>query len=211
MENIQELLENKAFEALTAQERMTVLDVVSMAEYKEMRAILNQSKTTFQQINYIPDPLIKQKLQQQFKEKNRATFPFVSWLMMPIPIWVMWLGWGILGSLCYYFYTNQEIAAPIIQKETEQVVVYKTDTIYLEKIIPAPKIKKNKPPKTNKRTPKKEPSKVIRPIAKKEIEPSHLMEQALTYYDSSAIQQAQEQTIGHKLSVDMPNIQVKVR
>lgn len=211
MENIQELLENKPFEALTAQERMTVLDVVSMAEYQEMRAVLNQSKATFQQINYNPNPLIKQKLQQQFKEKNKTAFPFLSWLMMPIPIWVMWLGWGIVGGLCYYFYTNQEMRAPIIQKETDTIYVYKTDTIYLEKTIPTPKIKKNKFPKTNKIAPKKETPEATPPMAKTIIEPSHLMEQALTYYDSSAIQQAQEQTIGHKLSADIPDIQVSVR
>ncbi len=211
MKNIQELLENKSFEALTEQERNSVLSVVSMSEYKEMYAVLQQSKTAFNQVNARPNPLIKQNLNNQFREKNRSGISLLSWLMIPIPLWMILLSLGILGSLFYYFNANQKTPVPIIQKEIEQVFVYKTDTIYLEKIIPTPKIKKKTRSETKKVLPKKETLRTNPPIAESSIDPSFLMEQALTYYDSSAIQRAQEQSLGQKARTDIPKIEVTVR
>ncbi len=203
---MQDLIENKPFDLLTDAEKSQVLAEMTAAEYRELHELVNNAKNTLQDEHLSPSPAVQAHLRAQFIAK----YPSKNIFSYSIPLWVVVLAMALLSGVFSYFYNNKtNISAPKPVKEIEQVFVYQTDTIYLDKTtktpLPQPKTINQKPSEEKKN------EKVTVPIAKNQKKSnSYVEEPMLTYHDSNAVKIAQDQANAVKLDADAPVIEVKV-
>ena len=200
MKEIQDLLEQKPFEALSVAERNSVLAEMTEQEYRQSFQLLEAAQVSFSTSNLSPNGNVYQNLSTAFHKKHRTTQGVTSWLFFKIPIWTVLLGMLLLvGS--YFYFSKNDASTPRTMPIVEPIYVYQTDTIYLEKevekvILESPnRIRKEK----------------NRPIAQQENKSNEaLLEPLLTYLDTNAVKEIDSQVKGMRLDEDAPVIEVDV-
>jgi len=199
---MQDLIENKSFEKLTNEEKQIILNEMTVEEYQQQYHFLQETKAIWQAEHLAPSLAMQQQLQAEFAKKYSKTsiwqYRIKAWWAVLALLFVS----GIFAFL-YFQKINTPTPAPI--KEIEQVFVYQTDTIYLEKEISTPVIKIKQ----------KQPSKKIKkdvPIASiKQLQNDAFpVDPILTYNDTNAIKMAEDYAKGSKLDKDAPIIEVTV-
>jgi hypothetical protein len=200
---MQELLEHKSFDVLTDAEKQFVLEQCTAEEYQQQYEFLQHAKGSFQMERLVPSPLVQQQLQMAFANQYQSH----SIWNYSIKAWWAVLGLLLISSVFAYLYfqkTNIYAPTPPLQPAVEKVFVYKTDTIYLEKIT-HPSIQKSTP----KSTPQIE--KEV-PIAIQEQSENNVLdfEPILTFNDTNAVKKAENYSKGVKLDPDAPVVDVTV-
>lgn len=213
MENIYDLIENYAFDALTAAEQNLVLSEISRNEYETMRQTLAESKTAFQLESLAPSLSIERHLSHHFDEKYPVQNPYFSWLSIQIPVWFWLLSLAALVAFFVLFYKKNTVITPA-EKVIEKVYVHEIDTIYIEKEVKKSNVKSIKIPKkaiikTPKTPEKKVKIQTRKPIAQVEPTKEKYIEMPIVY-DFNTIQNLDNQTIGQQLGDDEPEIEVRV-
>lgn len=203
---MQELLEHKSFDELTDTEKQFVLEQSSAEEYQRQYDILHQAKGGFQSERLSPSPLIQQKLQVAFTHQHSNT----SIWNYTIQAWWAVLGLVLISSVFAFLYfqkTNTYAPSPPLPPAVERVFVYKTDTIYLEKIIEKPVIKSS--PKINQAT-RNNAQEIPIAIHEKEDKSPLDFEPILTFNDTNAVKKAENYSKGVKLDPDAPVVDVTI-
>ncbi len=134
MENIPsfifDLVNQKDFETLTAPEKTKVLAYLSEEEYNELRqGVLLSEAVVFNEQQIPGNDAQKELLLRRLKQKHQ---PFMWW-QTPVALWKVaasFLLFGLIG----YFYINAKTG------HTNKKVLAQTDTVYLEKLLPAEKV-----------------------------------------------------------------------
>lgn len=210
MEKIYDLLEQKTFAALTDNERAMVLAEMTEQEFTLQRQFIQQTTHALQQEQLQPKPIVHQNLKASFRKQYPSANGVSSLLSLQIPLWMALL--GMLSVAIVFSYINQkkthEPVKPAIEKEEEKIFVYQMDTIYIEK-----DTESKKPPRDSAAieyqkgdTVQSVPNHIVQ--STRNI--NYLIEQPLTYYDSNAINNINQQVRGQQLEEDMPTIDVKV-
>lgn len=134
MENIPsfifDLVNQKDFETLTAQEKAKVLAYLNEEEYNELRqGVLLSEALVFNEQQISSNNAQKELLLHRLKQKHQ---PFMWW-QTPVALWKVaasFLLFGLIG----YFYINAKTGY------NNKKVFAQTDTVYLEKLLPAEKV-----------------------------------------------------------------------
>ncbi|MES2379924.1 MAG: hypothetical protein V4538_02710 [Bacteroidota bacterium] len=134
MENIPspifDLVNQKDFEALTTQEKVKVLAYLSEEEYNELRqGVLLSEALVFNEQQIPSNDAQKELLLHRLKQKHNA----FMWWQTPVALWKVaasFLLFGLMG----YFYLHTKTG------QNNKSLLAQTDTVYLEKLLPAEKI-----------------------------------------------------------------------
>ena len=144
---LEQLLLEKKFGELTAEEKYYVTESIGETEYNRLHILLNKSKTALKNTPSL-NPELKNNLLKKFREEHglqpeKKPTAIVRVLRYRIPAWQAAAAVALL--LGFHFWQQEE---PEIIKETDTVYVHKTDTIYKEVALPTPAVKKpmTKPP-----------------------------------------------------------------
>ena len=213
MEKIYDLITNYSFDELTKAQQSLVLTEISATEYEEIRQTIAASKQNLQGEFLAPSLLVGQNLSNHFNEKYAISNPFVKLFSIAIPLWFWLLSMAFLTAFFVLFYKKIAIIVPA-EPVIEKVYVHEVDTIYIEKEIEKSTTKSVKTPKkanikTQKRPKKKAQNQPQQPIAQITPTKEKLVEMP-SNYDSHAIPDIDNQTIGQQLSDDEPEIEVRV-
>lgn len=134
MENIPspifDLVNQKDFETLTAQEKAKVLAYLNEEEYNELRQGVLLSEALVFNEQQVPDnDAQKELLLNRLKQKHHA----IMWWQTPVALWKVaasFLLFGLIG----YFYINAKTG------QSRTPLLAHADTVYLEKLLPAEKV-----------------------------------------------------------------------
>jgi hypothetical protein len=208
MKHIQDLVETKAFAALTEQERKMVLSEITEGEYTRLRHWIQQAKLSMQSEVLMPNAAVQQNLAAHFRAKHVKVNPLIQFLVLKIPIWAVIVGLLSLGYVFYYFSSEKthQPAKPALQNGVEQIFVYLRDTIYLDRPMIATYADSSH--RLNMDTPTTKHKN--QPIARRKMVDEYLMEQPLTYYDTNAVSNIEHQIRGQKLEERMPAFEINV-
>jgi hypothetical protein len=134
-EQLQELIQQKSFEALTPAERDFVLEQTSEEDYRVRRAVIENSEELFDEERplLVPNPAIKARVKEQIKseeEEERRVPLVVALFSYKIPAYQAGIAAIILLGLLIY---RPEIKEAGKTTKGETVYVDRIDTLYVEK------------------------------------------------------------------------------
>lgn len=136
---LEQLLLEKKFQELTAEEKYYVTDSMEEAEYNQLHLFLNESKKSLKNTPPIKaelknNLLVAFRQQHQIKAIKKQT-AIVRIMQYRIPAWQAAAVIAILLSI--HFWAQKD---PIIIERPETVYVHSTDTIYKEVAMPLPPV-----------------------------------------------------------------------
>ena len=214
--NIQDLIETKSFSALTENERNMVLAEITEAEYTRLSHLVPHVQLSMQYEQVAPSAAVHQNLTARFQAKHVKVNPLIQFMLLKIPIWVVLAGLISLGSVFYYcsLEKTHEPTKPALQNSVEQIFVYLRDTIYLDNPIIATYADSSYSQGLDTQKVKSRTTttiKVEQPIARRRVINEYAIEQPLTYYDTNAVKNIDNQIRGQQLDSDMPEFEINVR
>ncbi len=136
--NLEHLLAEKPFEALSFEEQNLVLESMDEEEYQRMHRLIRQSKKALKN-NPSPDPAIRENLltalRRQKQQPQEASVLsgslLVKMLNYRLPVWQA--AAAVAALFGFFFWAGH---TPLTGVRTEKVYVYVTDTIYKEVSLP---------------------------------------------------------------------------
>ena len=123
---LEQLLQNKDYEALSAQQQTWVDKYLTVEQYNYSRRILLWSKDQ-QKVQMSSNTLrgIKSRLDTAFDNKHKS-----GWWLKSVPLYLNLLMMLLVGIIIWWLFSTQSI-----EMESKEVVVYQVDTVVQTKII----------------------------------------------------------------------------
>lgn len=123
-DNLEQVLKNKSYNDLDADEKKWIDQQYSKEEYNAMRMTLLESISVFRKEQTKPNPEIKSGLMQRLQQNKKAE-PINPFFTYRIPAWQAAAAFAML----LFFFPQIKDSPP---GDPEQIFIYRTDTVFKE-------------------------------------------------------------------------------